>query len=126
MGRIGLITACYGGLYGILTGLTKSADHPRRPLFCIVINVSTISAQTIYQSTVLELTLKPPLISLNSRPCWCILSSFTPQELWGGVGSQEGKFGPIRVYNYNGLRCPPWDSTPLSLGSFRRLGYTFI
>ena len=26
---IGLIMACYGGLWGILTGLTKSTDHPR-------------------------------------------------------------------------------------------------
>ena len=31
MGLIGLIMACYGGLKGILTGLTKSADHPIKP-----------------------------------------------------------------------------------------------
>ena len=28
MGHIGLIVAYYGGLEGILTGLTKSTDHP--------------------------------------------------------------------------------------------------
>ena len=28
MGLVGLIMACYGGLWGILTGLTKSTDHP--------------------------------------------------------------------------------------------------
>ena len=28
MGLIGLIMASYGGLYGILSGLTKSTDHP--------------------------------------------------------------------------------------------------
>ena len=28
MGLIGLIMASYGGLEGILTGLTKSTDHP--------------------------------------------------------------------------------------------------
>ena len=30
MGLIGLLMACYGGLYGILSGLTKSTDHPRK------------------------------------------------------------------------------------------------
>ena len=28
MGLMGLIMACYLGLYGILSGLTKSTDHP--------------------------------------------------------------------------------------------------
>ena len=28
MGLMGLIMACYGGLWGILSGLTKSTDHP--------------------------------------------------------------------------------------------------
>ena len=28
MGLIGLVMASYGGLEGILTGLTKSTDHP--------------------------------------------------------------------------------------------------
>ena len=28
MGLIGLVMAFYGGLQGILTGLTKSTDHP--------------------------------------------------------------------------------------------------
>ena len=28
MGFMGLIMACYLGLYGILSGLTKSTDHP--------------------------------------------------------------------------------------------------
>ena len=27
MGLIGLLMACYGGLYWILSGLTKSTDH---------------------------------------------------------------------------------------------------
>ena len=31
MGLIGLIMACYGGLYGILTGLSKSTDHRSIP-----------------------------------------------------------------------------------------------
>ena len=30
MGLMGLLMACYGGLKGILTGLTKSTDHPSR------------------------------------------------------------------------------------------------
>ena len=32
MGLIGLLMACYGGLYGILSGLTKSTDHPSSSL----------------------------------------------------------------------------------------------
>ena len=28
MGLIGLIVASYGGLWGVLTGLAKSTDHP--------------------------------------------------------------------------------------------------
>ena len=28
MGLLGLVMACYLGLYGILSGLTKSTDHP--------------------------------------------------------------------------------------------------
>ena len=28
MGLVGLIVASYGGLWGILTGLAKSTDHP--------------------------------------------------------------------------------------------------
>ena len=28
---MGLIMVCYGGLWGILSGLTKSTDHPSRP-----------------------------------------------------------------------------------------------
>ena len=27
---MGLLMACYSGLYGILSGLTKSTDHPSR------------------------------------------------------------------------------------------------
>ena len=30
MGLMGLIMACHGGLQGILSGLTKSTDHPRK------------------------------------------------------------------------------------------------
>ena len=30
MGLMGLVRASYGGLWGILSGLTKSADHPSR------------------------------------------------------------------------------------------------
>ena len=30
MGTMGLLLASYGGLEGILSGLTKSTDHPRR------------------------------------------------------------------------------------------------
>ena len=30
MGLMGLLMACYGGLWGILHGLTKSTDHPSR------------------------------------------------------------------------------------------------
>ena len=30
MGLIGLIMASYGGLQGILAGLTESTDHPSR------------------------------------------------------------------------------------------------
>ena len=37
MGLIGLIMACYGDLYGILTGLTKSTDHP-----------STVDVETLH------------------------------------------------------------------------------
>ena len=33
MGLIGLIRAYYGGLLGILSGLTKSTDHPSRAPF---------------------------------------------------------------------------------------------
>ena len=32
MGLIGLLMASYGGFYGILTGLTSSADHPSMAL----------------------------------------------------------------------------------------------
>ena len=32
MGLIGLLMASYGGLEGILSGLTKSTDHPSRAL----------------------------------------------------------------------------------------------
>ena len=28
MGLMGLLMACYGGLWGILSGLIKSTDHP--------------------------------------------------------------------------------------------------
>ena len=28
MGLMGLVMACYGGLPGLLTGVTKSTDHP--------------------------------------------------------------------------------------------------
>ena len=31
---LGLILACYLGLYGILSGLTKSTDHPSLSLSC--------------------------------------------------------------------------------------------
>ena len=31
MGHLGLAMGCYGGLYGIMAGLTKSTDHPSRP-----------------------------------------------------------------------------------------------
>ena len=30
MGLVGLLMAYYGGLWGILSGLTKSTDHPSR------------------------------------------------------------------------------------------------
>ena len=35
MGLIGLIMACFGGLQGILIGLTKSTDHPSMALLFV-------------------------------------------------------------------------------------------
>ena len=42
---MGLIMACYGGLWGILIGITKSTDHPSKtlqtPLLTIVAGCSS-------------------------------------------------------------------------------------
>ena len=35
---MGLIVACYLGLYGILSGLTKSTDHPSTSKMAIMID----------------------------------------------------------------------------------------
>ena len=48
MGLMGLIMACYGGLWGILSGLTKSTDHPSRGSFlsCFEAGLEFIGSHT--------------------------------------------------------------------------------
>ena len=36
MGLMGLVVACCGGLYGILTGLARPTDHPSIPGMAMV------------------------------------------------------------------------------------------
>ena len=36
MGLMGLLMACYEGLWGILSGLTKSTDHPSKGLVACI------------------------------------------------------------------------------------------
>ena len=71
---MGLVVAHYVGLYGLLHGLTKSADHPSRPaqgIVCVVLHFGAPACK-VFKRLTFSTTLMQQHMSLCTRPQKCI------------------------------------------------------
>ena len=96
--HIGLIMACYGGLKGILSGLTKAADHP-----------SWIPPDKIDYGFSMALT--PDILYFNSDPRVCRTS---PLIFHLRCSTADGVccLGPVRAFLVGSIPPPDFEQLP--------------